>query len=85
MEKYYKKLNELIGDEAFNMLKDKKAYLNVWKQTSPSNYYITPIDNEHDYIWHSTNNNWLDIMCLIGKCFDRVSLSSNNVIYQFKM
>lgn len=84
MINYENELKDLIGEEVFSMLKAGKAFLRKWTRTSPSNYYITPIENEHNYIWHSSNDNWVNISILIPKCFIKIKTIDSETVYRLK-
>lgn len=43
----------IIGREATIALFERGALLNIWRNTSPSNWWVATKEAEHNYIWHS--------------------------------
>lgn len=44
---------KIVGTKAAVQLLEDKAVLHVWRNSSPHNYWIAPINKEYNMIWHS--------------------------------
>lgn len=42
-----------IGAKAALALINKKACLHIWRRSSPHNWWVAPVTDDYDMIWHS--------------------------------
>jgi hypothetical protein len=48
-----KGLEEVIGKKALNLLRSGKGILNVWRRSSPHNWWVSTNPDNNKYYWHS--------------------------------
>lgn len=65
-----KEIFEKIGTSATLKLIENKAYLHIWRNSSPHNWWISPKNDEDDYIWHSDSDIYTrkvpPLKCFVG-------------------
>lgn len=54
LERIHEKLISTIGESAFDALTEGRAYVYVWRRTSPWNIWVE--DNKGDTLWHSSDH-----------------------------
>lgn len=73
------KLRKRLGPYAVRRLREGKAFLYVWRGSSPHNWYIESHGRSGSYLWHS--DGWGDRPDL--SMFQRVSDSGERIAHSF--
>lgn len=53
MPELLKGLEEIIGRPALNLLRSGKGVLNVWRRSSPHNWWVSTRPDNNKFYWHS--------------------------------
>lgn len=54
-----KQIKNIIGEKAFNALKEGKALFHIWRRTTPHNQWVEDADG--NMLWHSSEGNSISL------------------------
>lgn len=75
-------MKKIIGETAYRALREGRAYLYIWRRSSPYNWYIETIKRKKT-LWHSDTSGWGTPKPDI-RDFELVENSDESILYSWK-